>query len=203
MPLIDLTERQISRIQDMFMEYELLRRPSVDGDGDWHALNEIRSIRNALDRQPVAPQQWTPIDFVANDHAELHADELAVTIGMDDTGMATFAWPVEGEYAVCKLTAPATPQEPLVVDEADNTEMLDYDHWLANSWWPDNSTHATADKEGGCCWWHGEPALASIGELGWEGDLVERYYDPAMPFDALEHWYDTLRQRPTGEGGGE
>jgi hypothetical protein len=49
------------------------------------------------------PDAWEPIDYLINDSlVELYADEMAITIGWDDTAHATMAWPEEGMYAVCR-----------------------------------------------------------------------------------------------------
>lgn len=57
----------------------------------------------------MSKQVWEPVDSIVNGDESLHADEIAITIGHDNTAMATFAWPEDGNrYAVCRLTdAPA------------------------------------------------------------------------------------------------
>lgn len=48
--------------------------------------------------------RWEPVEHLENDNGEgLYVDEIAVTIGFELTAMATFAWPEEGKYAVCRL----------------------------------------------------------------------------------------------------
>lgn len=84
-------------------------------------------------------------------------------------------------------------------DEEDE-DTLDYEDWVLTQPWPDGATHATLDKQGGCIWWKGTPILAPRLDLGWKarhngGDLVERYYDPAMPFSGPK-WRESLRQKP-------
>lgn len=65
-------------------------------------LNHVAQNDNL--RAMLKAGNWQPIDYLINDQLEeIHVDEIAVTIGYDDTAMATFAWPEEGQYAVCRL----------------------------------------------------------------------------------------------------
>lgn len=52
--------------------------------------------------QPHVNVPWHPVDAILWDGKSLYADDLAVTIGEGDTALATFVWPSEGDYAVCK-----------------------------------------------------------------------------------------------------
>ena len=67
--------------------------------------------------------RWQPIDHLINDNlTELQADNIAVTIGHGDTALATFAWPDDGQYAVCRAV-PVDAPRPL--------EMPDSPGWWA------------------------------------------------------------------------
>jgi hypothetical protein len=74
-------------------------------EGDKHfALWDAQVIRACYEKaaHPDAGE-WEPIDYLINDSlVELYADEMAITIGWDDTAHATMAWPEEGMYAVCR-----------------------------------------------------------------------------------------------------
>jgi hypothetical protein len=72
----------------------------------------------------------------------------------------------------------------------DEPEYIDYEDWLFTQWIPNGATHTTIDQDGGCCWWHGEPAQAADTELGWSGDLIERYPEGFNP----ENWRQSLRE---------
>lgn len=56
--------------------------------------------------QPHVNVPWHPVDAILWDGKSLYADDLAVTIGEGDTALATFVWPSEGDYAVCKRMQP-------------------------------------------------------------------------------------------------
>jgi len=76
------------------------------------ARARIAELEAALDAvceptsQPHICIPWHPVDAILWNGLSLHADDHAVTIGHGDTALATFAWPEEGEYAVCKRTQP-------------------------------------------------------------------------------------------------
>lgn len=85
------------------------------------------------------------------------------------------------------------------VDE-DDGDTLDYADWVQTQHWPEGATHVTMDKQGGVIWWKLAPVLAHARDYGWKprehgGELVERYYDPAMPFSGPK-WRESLRQKP-------
>lgn len=55
--------------------------------------------------------RWEPIDYLINDSLlEVQADALAVTVGYDNVALATFAWPENGQYAVCRAVPVEQPQ---------------------------------------------------------------------------------------------
>lgn len=84
--------------------------------------------------------------------------------------------------------------------EDDDEGGIDYIHWIGDQPWPEGATHVTLDKQGGCIWWKLAPVPASAREYGWKprehgGELIERYYDPAMPFSG-PRWRESLRAKP-------
>lgn len=88
-------------------------------------------------------------------------------------------------------------------EEVDE-EGIDYEDWVATQPWPEGATHATLDKQGGCCWWKLKP-VRFPSYYGWEarrdgGELIERFYDPAQPFSGPK-WRDSLREKPQETSG--
>lgn len=85
--LDDLTENQLER-------YAQLSPPEM--------------FRAMLKLEAQLARTYVPVDYLINDSLEeIYADEIAITIGYDNTAMATFAWPEKGKYAVCRLAGEA------------------------------------------------------------------------------------------------
>lgn len=76
------------------------------------ARNKIRDSNTALrakiddlEMQLIDAQRYEPVTQIINRSHNLHADELAITIGRDNTSLATFVWPQEGQYVVMRRVA--------------------------------------------------------------------------------------------------
>ena len=87
------------------------------GEERWWEPTEAEALAAWNRRAPAAQPQpargqphvnvpWHPVDAILWDGKSLYADDLAVTIGEGDTALATFVWPQEGDYAVCKRMPP-------------------------------------------------------------------------------------------------
>ena len=68
------------------------------------ALSELTDMRDKLQARiaELEANQWTPVERVEDGNKSVEADSIAITIGYYSTAQATFVWPEEGEYAVCR-----------------------------------------------------------------------------------------------------
>lgn len=98
------------------------------------------------------------------------------------------------------LYRPVTPQEKVGWEEG--VGGLDYYDWVKTQPWPDGATHATLDKYGACIWWAEKPKIDADVDLGWRGELCERYHDPAVPFRGVA-WQMSLIAKPEDADGQE
>lgn len=115
--------------------------------------------------------RWEPIDHLINDNlTELQVDNIAVTIGHGDTALATFAWPDDGQYAVCRAV-------PVDAPRPDWSQAPEWAHYWA------------MDNTGATFWYQTEPTIYQ-GE-GWcEGGRSK------LDQMAGHGWRSSLKQRP-------
>lgn len=141
--MTQLTSTTIETIRDALSYERRERQVQFIDSSDPYYTEKIAEIDAALtELDPFAPLStgvWEPIDFVQLAHGlEMHSDEIALTIGSGKTALATYIWPDDAQYAVCKRTAMPVPNW----DEAPA--------W--SNWW-------TVYPSGEAWWWTHEPIV--------------------------------------------
>lgn len=130
-----------------------------DGHKEWRQDEEkLAAIDAALahvrQERGASAGTWQPVDYIQlGDGLEIHADEIAMTIGRGNTALATHAWPDDGQYAICRRAPshPAPAGQQAMPVAASVAIMID---WATA---PEKANWLTVDKDGLAYWAEIEP----------------------------------------------